>query len=511
MKEQVIHLSSHDDVDTVRDRIGRLQADRVLLVFPQTGDPPKINSLLHLRLIHRQTSVLGAHLGIVTRNDKVCDLAQALRIPVFNAVEDSHALRWRSRLPQWRNWRSENPSNLLFPPTIRKTRKPLPRWLTLPLRVGLFAVAVLAVCVLIALVLPSATLTIHPIEQPVQAELTFLLDSNRTQSDFLAGELASQLATVELADQVEVATTGSIEVGTARASGEVTFTNRTDRQVIVPAGSAVRSSDSSTPQRFVTQATAIIPAGTGSLAVVPILAVNAGPAGNVAAGRINRLDGALGEQVNTLNLRATTGGETITAPAVALADVERATQQLLTRLQETAQTALQGQLQAEQTLLLETLQIEVLASTPSHFSGEQADRLGLEMRVQVSAVVQDAAQIRQAVLANLQAQAGEQWVLPETLQVEELSAPQVQANRQVRLSLRAQAQSTPQFNTAQIQQVARWQAVTTLSAQMVALDPNISAADLAFSPAFLNQLPAPLQSWLRTPWLAWRIRVQVAE
>jgi hypothetical protein len=510
VKEQVIHLSSHDDVDSIRDRIARLQADRVLLVFPQTGEPPKINSLLQLRLIHRQTSVLGAHLGIVTRNDGVCDLAQALRIPVFNAVEDSHAVRWRSRLPQWRNWRSENPSHLLFPPAQRKTRK-LPRWLTLPFRAGLFAVAVLAVCMLIALALPSATLTIHPIEQPVQAELTFLLDSNRTQSDFLAGELAAQVATVTLADQVEVATTGSIEVGTARASGEVTFTNRTDRQVIVPAGSAVRSSDSSTPQRFVTQATAIIPAGTGSLAVVPILAVNAGPAGNVAAGRINRLDGALGEQVHTLNLRATAGGETITAPAVALADIERATQQLLTRLQETAQTALQEQLQAEQVLLLETLQIEVLASTPSHFSGEQAEHLTLEMRVQVSALVQDAAQIRQAVLANLQAQAGEQWVLAETLQLEVRSAPQVQANRQVRINLQAQAQSTPKFDTARIQQVARWQAVPTLTAQMVALDPNISAVDLTFFPTFLNQLPAPLQSWLRTPWLAWRIRVQVAE
>ena len=91
MKTQIITLQSHDDLISVRDRLGWAKTPRILLVWPK-GEPISLRSL-DLKVLQRQAEALGAQLGIVTRRRWVRLEAEALGLPVFESSAAAQTAR----------------------------------------------------------------------------------------------------------------------------------------------------------------------------------------------------------------------------------------------------------------------------------------------------------------------------------------------------------------------------------------------------------------------------------
>ena len=99
MKEQIIQLEPHDDVNSVRDKLGWLRAQRVLLVLPQDQHTRILQRPLDLVLIQREITRRRAHFALITDDPDITDHAHELGIPTFLSIAESHQTGWRSQLP----------------------------------------------------------------------------------------------------------------------------------------------------------------------------------------------------------------------------------------------------------------------------------------------------------------------------------------------------------------------------------------------------------------------------
>ncbi|MCJ7708643.1 MAG: hypothetical protein MUO38_13640, partial [Anaerolineales bacterium] len=95
MKVQIIHLDPQDDRISVSDKLGWVQAPRVLLVWPSHGR--LLSQRLDLVLLQRRARRVGAHLGLVTHDPEVRDHAQSLGIPVFDSPDNLPEEGWRRK------------------------------------------------------------------------------------------------------------------------------------------------------------------------------------------------------------------------------------------------------------------------------------------------------------------------------------------------------------------------------------------------------------------------------
>ncbi len=86
MKTQILQLEAHDDVITVRDKLGWGQTGRVVLVWPKRKrSGTKVQLLtrrLDLVLLQRHAANLGLQIALVTSDPAVCTHARELYLPV---------------------------------------------------------------------------------------------------------------------------------------------------------------------------------------------------------------------------------------------------------------------------------------------------------------------------------------------------------------------------------------------------------------------------------------------
>ena len=84
MKIQIVHLETHDDVISTRDKMGWGQTNRIILIWPAKG--AILDRPLDLVLLQRHSQSLGAQLSLVTRDEEVCFNAEQLGIPTFPSL-----------------------------------------------------------------------------------------------------------------------------------------------------------------------------------------------------------------------------------------------------------------------------------------------------------------------------------------------------------------------------------------------------------------------------------------
>ena len=158
MKTQVLQLDPHDDIISTRDKLGWKQTGRILLVWPRKGHV--LTRRLDLVLLARHTASLGAQLALITRDPQVRDNASSLGISVFDSLDTAQRSRW-DRPRHWRRHIDRHTQSIPELERLQEQAHPsYPDWLKRPaVRLGLFAVGVLAVLA-IAAVLFLETLAI---------------------------------------------------------------------------------------------------------------------------------------------------------------------------------------------------------------------------------------------------------------------------------------------------------------------------------------------------------------
>lgn len=393
---KIIHLDSDDDIISICDRLNWSGAQRVLLVLPPDGDV--LHEGLDLMRLRRHADRVRQEIGLVTPATDLRRQAMALGIPTFFTIEAAESGRrgwWRGQRRQERVGLSTvggsgvqqmrpKPFDSSDRREVRRRRTPAlswQRWVIRYAAIFLFFITVALAVVAFAYTVPSATITLQPVMQPVQATRVLLADPDLETADYTRGAVPARLLRVDNSWQTDVATTGTIAVPNASARGTVLFVNLQDQEVIIPAGTRVSTSGGSNIV-FQTITEATVAGVAGSTAEVDVIAIEPGPQGNVAVNLINRIEGSLATQLEVRNLEAMEGGAVHEVAAVSEADQTRLRAQVLQYLQALATSEMTAQLTEREFLAQESLRVaDVEGETYSHFLGEQTDKLTLEMQV----------------------------------------------------------------------------------------------------------------------------------
>ncbi len=408
-----IQLQAGEDIASVRDRLSFLRGKRVLLIWPEQGTA--LPRKLDLVLVQREAKRRVIQLALVTHDEQVVVHARELGISTFETIQQAERNRWkrgRSRVFVQRHHKPEHhpqPEDLMpVASRVRSPRRGLSGVVGIMVRSLILAVVLGVLLGTLYITLPSATVRIAVAQFPLEVETTLIADPAALDVDVENGIIPATVvsATVQTIEQIE--TTGTLQAESRRAIGVVTFTNQTTSALEIPANTVV-STSAGTPIEFATLEDAALPGGVGERIDIRVeaLPTSAGTIGNVEAGTINTVRGALADQVTVRNLTATTGGSQPTSPTVTEADQQRLRGIVRGRLQAIAYTEMEANLTETQIIVIDTVNIPedgVRSATFSHEPGDISSTLTLDMRAVVQALVIDDRFARQVVFARLSAE-----------------------------------------------------------------------------------------------------------
>jgi hypothetical protein len=490
MKVQILQLEPHDDLASTRDKLAWAQAQRVVLVWPDRARV--LRKRLDLVLLRRQAARQGVELGIVTHDPVVLEHAAALGIPIF---------RSSTRLPE-EIWETGSALTLRPParrsppasgsPLPRVQPRPLPAWLT----VSILVVLVLALGGAAAALVPSATVTVYPETLDQEETVTFTLDP-QTRAVGADGRVPARQVSLRPSGSIRVTTTGRVLVPGSTASGEVIFINLTDELVLVPAGTGVLPAGRP-DLRFATVGDLSLPAGKGASGSTRVVAANPGADGNLPAGSLNAIDGTLGLQITVAQPDPLTGGSQAERAAVASADHATALQVLSDQLLSEAASEMETQLEDGEALAAASLRV---TNTPEREYdrqiGEPADSVGLNLTLEVTALVYQQQDIDAAAAIALAAHLPpDSSVIPNSLGwtviASDAMAPEL-------LQTRVHQQVYKPIPAAVVTHAARGRRPSDAAARIAAIPGQAETAKVEMAPAW----------WPFVPWLDVRIFVQV--
>ncbi|MGQ9500837.1 MAG: baseplate J/gp47 family protein [Anaerolineae bacterium] len=533
---QMIYLDPNDDAAVVRDRLEWAEAERVLLVLPSRNRA--LRSLVSLKLIARYASSTGHIAALVTPDPRVGELAAEAGLITFSSVEHARRSQWLKSTGEVSEQNSSSemvtayeevtdpdkvPGVLLPERPFQKIARP--KWLPVfriksrrrlsPSQVlarrllsalgFLILLAVLSamIGVVMLLLYPEGSIHLRPKRAPVRTELTLRADPQAERVNYQTLDIPARLAQVELRDVGVIAPSGASALPTERASGVVTFINRTLQEVTVPISTTV-STSRGLNVRFTTNITATLPAALNATAVVTITAMDPGPIGNVAAGQINRIENPiLARQLAVINEMPTSGGAVKQAGVVTREDKDRLWSIVLQKMYQEGYNRLKDELAEQEFLPPESVIVLPLEGifTPS-LDGEQAEQLSLDMHAVVRGTVIATQYANQLGLAALQAEIPKGYKLdPRSLQFEIGQVLSVADDRSVTFTIQASAEAIAQIDTNQIASTVRGLPVDQAQQLLAQQLPLAETPFVSVEPDWLGRLP----------WLPFRIRVNVVE
>jgi hypothetical protein len=392
----------------------------VLLVLPEE-DERLLTEWIDLVRLRRCAEQLRLEIGLAGVNGEVMSQARALGIATFRSEKQAQTARrgwWRGRRGWHRPTRPGATVKLGEEGSLRSLpdeadrremyRRMAPRstwqlWMRRYLGILLFFLTLAVFTIGVAYAVPGATVMLYPEVETLEVTRQIVADPQLESVDFSGATVPGRLLVVTEQWQAEVATTGTLDVPDAPARGTVVFVNLIEQPVTVPAGTRVTTS---TGERIVFQTLEAVdvPEAVGATAEVDVVAVDPGPDGNVGANQVNRIEGSLALQLEVRNLEPMQGGGVRSVPAVAREDQERLRAQVLQYLQTLATAEMQELLNDNEFLAQDSLRVvEIEQETYSHFAGERAERLALEIRAEIHGTAVDASQANELVYEELAA------------------------------------------------------------------------------------------------------------
>jgi hypothetical protein len=399
LKTQIITLESHDDLISVRDKLSWAKTPRILLVWPKYE---KVTlRMLDLKVLQRHADSLGAQLGLVTRRAKVRRDAESLGIPVFASTTKAQRETWPDSAPRVRRIPKAPRRDLRsIHDSVYEQEAP---WRTsLPGRVLAFTVGVISVLVMVGLFVPRATLTLYP-EARTQSVVIPVSASEATESVSVTGLVPAQAISVTVSAEQSLAIVSEISVPTSKAKGVARFTNLSQGEVNIVAGTIV-STATDTPVKFVTLHDTLLDPGIDKFVDVPIEAQEAGVQGNVAADKITLVEGPLGLSISVTNPNPLSGGANSQLIGATDEDRTKLSEVVMDNLRQDAESKVRAQVAPTDLLLPDTFEVaKIVEENFKPAAGQPGKTLVLSMQIEFSAryVLDD--DLRQLSLSTLNA------------------------------------------------------------------------------------------------------------
>jgi hypothetical protein len=223
---------------------------------------------------------------------------------------------------------------------------------------------------------------------------------------------------------------------------------------------------------------------------VEVVAVKPGTGGNVAAGRINAIDGPLGLQLAVTNPKPAEGGSVSQRAAVSADDRVAIREQLLAQLVESGSAALTAQLRPGEFLAAGTTQVaETLAETYDHALDEPADAVALTLRIALTGLAIDEADVRLVAEAALAAQLTAGESLASQIRVEHQSTGGLDELGRAHLTLRAVGAATARLNLATVRESVAGRTVLGARDHLAAALPLAEPPRIDVWPDWYGRLP----------------------
>jgi hypothetical protein len=495
---EVVYLQPEDTSATIRGRVEAAEDSRVLLVVPKGC--PGLDSVVDLKVLLREVVALNKEVALVTRDRKLRELAHSLGFRTFTSAARGQRAKWSG--PSGRG---------SVPAQGRLTRESLGESIPVPPRtetVGVGGKLILGVAfvgmlaflgLMLAIFVPTATVTLHPVVYPVSTELSVEGSPGLESIDFINLRVPARVVEMEVVGDDQLATTALRDEPDALAVGEVVFTNKRSEATTVVSDTIVTTSGGTTI-RFRTTDEVTLPPQVGGRGRAPIEAVEPGPSGNVTAYSINRVEGPMNLQVNVINVAPTEGGGMSQATYVTNADKEQLREESLRRLKEEGYDSLMVELTGEEMLPYESLLAIVLSETYDHFPGEVADSLRLHLRALIRGTVIDRGDVDLLGLRMLQLEVREGFqLLSEETQISIDEISDVQYDGTLMAEISARGQSWVEIDAGEIRQSIRGLEVAEVQESLARHFSLESEPSIEVSPEW----------WGRLPWLPFRIAVHV--
>jgi len=449
MKTQILTLESHDDLISVRDRLSWAKTPRILLVWPKYE---KVTlRQVDLKVLQRHALSLGAQLGLVTRRRRVREDAESLGIPVFVSTGQAQRLAWPK--PRRRRWLRHAPRK-----DLREKWKELRAgeavWRAYPgVRVGSFAVGVLAVLLLVAMFIPRARVTLQP-ESRMQSVVLPVSASPAVESVFITGSMPARELRIMVEGQQTISVTGQGVIPQSKSTGFALFRNLTQQAVTIPAGTVIHSGGVERI-RFVTMRDGIMNAGVGETLELPIEAIEGGLAANLEAEAVNAVEGGLGLLLSVTNPEPLKGGRELASVQASEADRKRAKNLLMKKLEGEAREGLAAEIVSGDMLFEDTFAVsQILSEDYDPPAGAVGSMLTLSMQVEYFVLYASASDLSElaALALNASLPAG---FSPASggITVKPVSAPLRSGNDSTRWTVRAERKIVQQINAAQVSQM----------------------------------------------------------
>jgi hypothetical protein len=361
----VIFLDLDDDLGTVRAKLESSAADEVYLVIPKRS--PILRTPLEFRILARLTHQLSSETIIVTGDSYRRSLAKQEGLRTRRSVR---SLRHLSRPPGTRSWGLPG----------------VPDWLPLPSFTGLLLTGLVAAvaCVLVFGVLPVMKVTVAPQVMQQNQDLEILVDPSVKSVDLsrriVPGEILQQR--VEVVGSMPA--TGGKKVGKDKARGEVMFISRNPQAVNIPRGTAIFTASN---VKFTTDQDVQVPALSLGTTRVGVTADVAGPAGNVDARTLVRIEGAGITNIEPRNDRPIAGGTDRDGKVVTADDVAKLKDQLQNRARDQALAELYARAGGDRSLVQQSVRLRPEGEAYDPGVDAEADQVNGRYAVTASAVV----------------------------------------------------------------------------------------------------------------------------
>ncbi len=403
---QTITLLGHENIAIIVSLLEQAEQREVLLSVPK-GCEALENHEVNLHLLRRWADNLAITLGLAIEDHSTQVLAKEVGFVVFPSLEQGQRADLAA-LDRRRRRRKGLPSrptvSPLFAPSSQRSAERSGVRALLSSQTGILVALLALVTLLMSLtlfLLPSATVTLQPVSEPLDASMRIQAVLGLGDVDYEQAQVPARTVSVARESFDTIATTNKRDIPDGHAQGTVVFANKTTIPVTITQGTIVRTSFGENV-RFYTVANAWVPGELYATARVGIIAAEPGPAGNVAPLTVNMIEGEHAAQVDVLNDARTTGGTVRRVSTVDGVDKVNLRAKLSKRIQEEAYQELTSSLSPGEFVPAESLVITVLGEVFDHKIDDVTDQLGLTLRVEVSGLAVDGAAGEQVLLALLE-------------------------------------------------------------------------------------------------------------
>jgi hypothetical protein len=447
--QEVIFLDLDDDLGTVRAKLESSAADEVYVVIPRRS--PILRTPLEFRILARLTHQLSSETIIVTSDGNRRSLARQEGLRTRRSVR---SLRHLSRPPG--TWAWGLPA--------------LPDWFPLPSFTGLILTAFVAAAAIVVMfgVLPVMKVSVSPQVIQQQQDIEIMVDPSTRVPDIsrriIPGEVLQQR--VEVVGSVPA--TGGRKVGKDKAKGEVMFISQNNQPVTLPRGSILASNNG---VRFSTDADTLIPPLSLGTAKVTITAVDAGPAGNVDARAVTRIETQGIANIVPRNDRPIAGGSDRDGKVITSDDLNKLKEQLQNRALEQAKAELYARAGGERSLVGQSVKLRPDGEQYDPGVDAEAEQINGRYAVVASAVVFVNSDFNNMVQKTFLTQAGAGYDLPiGLLGVGTPEVLGVDEQTRVRIKTHSQAGLVRQVSTDEVVEQLRWKSAAEARSILARID-----------------------------------------